>query len=188
MDLKNYVAFGTYEQTLLNIRENTFRTYTISAPVNSKGRISGVELAWQQPIAGAFGVAANYTYADAEEKRSCPAPTPPLDTCIKDLVGASKNTYNLSAYYEDHGFGARVAYTYRSSVFVGLDRSSPQYQDDTGVLSASLSYTLNKNVSFNLDALNLNDPILKYYGLNESQPRAFYANGRQYYFGVRVKL
>ena len=188
MDLKNYVAFGTYEQTLLNIRENAFRTYTISAPVNSKGRISGVELAWQQPIAGPFGVAANYTYADAEEKRSCPAPTPPLDTCIKDLVGASKNTYNLSAYYEDHGFGARVAYTYRSSFFVGLDRSSPQYQDDTGVLSASLSYTLNRNVSFNLDALNLNDPILKYYGLNESQPRAFYANGRQFYFGVRVKL
>lgn len=188
MDLKNYVAFGTYQTTLLNIRDNAFRTYTISAPVNSKGRITGVELAWQQPIWGGFGAAANYTYADAEEKRSCPAFTPPIDTCIKDLVGASKNTYNLSAYYEGHGFGARLAYTHRSAFFVGLDRSSPQYQDDTGVLSASLSYTLNRHVAFTLDALNLNDPILKYYGLNESQPRAFYANGRQYYFGVRFKL
>jgi len=188
MNLSNYVAFGTYQTTLLNIRDNAFRTYTISAPVNSKGRISGVELAWQGAIAGGFGASANYTYADAEEKRSCPAPTPPIDTCTKDLVGASKNTYNLQVYYEDHGFGARLAYTYRSSFFVGLDRSSPQYQDDTGVLSANLSYTLNRNISFTFDALNLNDPILKYYGLNESQPRAFYANGRQYYFGVRFKL
>ena len=188
MDLKNYVAFGTYQTTLLNIRDNAFRTYTISAPINSKGRIHGVELAWQAPLGAGFGVSANYTYADAEEKRSCPAFTPPIDTCIKDLVGASKNTYNVQAYYEDHGFGARLAYTYRSAFFVGLDRSSPQYQDDTGVLAASLSYTLNRNISFQFDALNLNDPILKYYGLNDSQPRAFYANGRQYYFGVRFKL
>jgi iron complex outermembrane receptor protein len=110
------------------------------------------------------------------------------DVCITDLVGASKNTYNLVGYYENHGFGARLAYTYRSEFFVGLDRSSPQYQYGTGVLSASLSYAFNKNVAITLDALNLNDPILKYYGANEDQPRAFYANGRQYYFGVRVKL
>ena len=103
-------------------------------------------------------------------------------------MGASKSTYNLTAYYEDHGFGARVAYNYRSKFFVGLDRSSPQYQDDTATLSASLSYTLNKNISFYLDGLNLNQPVLKYYGTSTDQPRAFYDNGRQYYFGVRVKI
>jgi iron complex outermembrane recepter protein len=178
------VAFGTYQTQLLNIRANRFDTYTISAPVNSKGRIDGVELAWQQPLGMGFGIQANYTYADAEEKRSCPA----NDTCIKDLVGASKNTYNVVAYYEDRGFGARLAYTYRSAFFVGLDRSTPQYQDDTGVLSASVSYNINRNVSVSLDALNLNDPILKYYGANEDQPRAFYANGRQYYLSLRVRF
>ncbi len=176
LDLTNYVAFGTYQTTLLDIRQNDFQTYTISAPTNSSGSVKGLELAWQQPLAMGFGVQANYTYAKAKEDGG------------QDLVGASKNTYNLSAYYEDHGFGARIAYTYRSAFFVGLDRSTPQYQDDTGVLSASLSYTLNKNISFNLDMLNLNDPVLKYYGANKDQPRAFYANGRQYYFGVRIKL
>ena len=135
-----------------------------------------------------FSLIANYTYADAKEKRSCPPPATPYDTCIKDLVGASKNTYNAIAYYEDYGFGARIAYNFRSHFFVGLDRSSPQYQDDTATVSASLSYTLNKNISFSFEALNINDPILKYYGANETQPRAFYANGRQYYFSVRVKL
>jgi iron complex outermembrane receptor protein len=176
MDLTNYVAFGTYQTTLLNIRDNAFQTYTISAPVNSSGSVKGIELAWQQPFGMGFGVQTNYTYAKAREDGG------------QALVGASKNTYNVSGYYEDHGFGARLSYTYRSAFFVGLDRSTPQYQDDTGVLSASLSYTLNKNISFNVDLLNLNDPVLKYYGANKDQPRAFYANGRQYYFGVRIKL
>ena len=63
-----------------------------------------------------------------------------------------------------------------------------QVQDNTGTLSASLSYNALRNVSLHFDALNLNDPILKMYGANRSQPRAFYANGRQYYFTVRVKL
>jgi Outer membrane receptor proteins, mostly Fe transport len=147
MDLTNYVAFGTYQTTLLDIRHSAFATYTISAPINSSGKSKGVELAWQQPLGWGFGAMANYTYADAKEDNGAP------------LVGASKNTYNLGAYYEDHGFGARLSYTYRSAFFVGLDRSTPQFQDDTGVLSAALSYTLNKNVSFNLDMLNLNDPV-----------------------------
>ncbi|HUP28613.1 MAG TPA: TonB-dependent receptor [Usitatibacter sp.] len=176
MKLSNYVAFGTYQTGLLNIRTGTFDTYTISAPINSSGSIKGLELAWQQPLPMGFGLQANYTYADAKE------------TGGRDLVGASKNTYNLGAYYEDHGFGARLAYTFRSSFFVGLDRSTPQYQDDTGTLAASLSYAINKNLSINFDALNLNDPILKYYGANRDQPRAFYANGRQYYLSVRFKL
>ncbi len=188
LDLTNYVAFGTYQQQLLNIRTNQFNTYTISAPTNSKGRVSGGELSWQHPIGWGFGVNANYTYADAKEKKSCASADTGCLMATTDLVGASKNTYNLGAYYEDHGFGARVNYTYRSAFFVGLDRSTPQYQDDTGTLAASLSYNITKNISLNLDALNLNDPVLKYYGANKDQPRAFYANGRQYYFTVRIRL
>ena len=176
MDLKNYVGFGTYQTQLLNIRQNQFQTYTISAPTNSSGKVNGYELGWQQPLPAGFGVQANYTYADAKEDGA------------GDLVGASKQTYNATAYYEYRGFGARLAYTYRSHFFVGLDRSTPQYQDDTGILSANLSYDVNKNVSLSFDALNLNDPTLKYYGANKDQPRAFYANGRQYYFTVRFRL
>jgi iron complex outermembrane receptor protein len=176
LNLKNYVAFGTYQTGLLNIRTGTFDTYTISAPTNSSGKVKGVELAWQQPLPMNFGVQANYTYADAKEDNGAA------------LVGASKNTYNASVYYEDKRFNARLAYTYRSAFFVGLDRSTPQYQDDTGNLAASVSYNIRDNVSITFDALNLNDPILKYYGANRDQPRAFYANGRQYYLTLRIKL
>jgi len=176
MDLTNYVGYGTYQIDLLNIRTQQFETYTISAPTNSSGKSKGVELSWQAPLPYGFGAQANYTYADAKDDTGTP------------LLGASKNTYNLTGYWEDHGFSARLAYTFRSAFFVGLDRSTPEYQDDTGTLAASLSYQINKNWSINFDGLNLNDPILKYYAMNKDQPRAFYQNGRQYYLTLRVKL
>ena len=176
MDLKSYVGFGTFQTQLLNIRTGKFDTYTISAPVNSSGDVKGVELAWQQPIGMGFGVQANYTYANGSEDNG------------SALVGTSKDTYNLVGYYENHGFSARLAYTYRSHFFVGLDRSTPEWQDDTGTLGASIAYQLTKNISLNFDGLNLNDPTLKYYGMSTDQPRAFYKNGRQYYFTIRAKL
>jgi iron complex outermembrane receptor protein len=194
MDLKNYVGYGTYQTTLLNIRTNTYDTYTISAPINSKGYVQGFELSWQQPFANTgFGAQANYTYADSKEKRYCAASgASGYDpTCISgdtDLVGASKNTYNLIGYYDNYGFNARLAWTFRSAFFVGLDRATAEYQDDTGTLAASLSYALTKNFTLTFDALNLNNPTLKYYAANTDQPRAFYKNGRQYYAGVRISF
>jgi predicted acylesterase/phospholipase RssA len=91
-------------------------------------------------------------------------------------------------YYDNYGFSARLAYTFRSHFFVGLDRSTPQYQDDTDNLAASLRYRINNNFTLTFDALNLNNPTLKYYGANTDQPRAFYKNGRQYYAGVQISF
>ncbi len=176
MDLSNYVGFGNHPVTLLNIKAGTFDTYLISSPNNSSGKVKGLELAYQQQLPYGFGVQANFTYADAKE------------TGNRDLVGASRETYNVIGYYENYGFSARLAYTYRSHFFVGLDRSTPEYQDNTGTLAASLGYTINDNVTLTFDALNLNNPTLKYYGANTDQPRAFYKNGRQFYAGVRLKF
>ena len=83
------------------------------------------------------------------------------------LVGTSKNTYNVSGYFENKMFNARVAYTYRSAFFSGLDRSTAFSQDKIGTLSASLGYTMNDHFSITFDAMNLNNPTLKYFALNE---------------------
>ncbi len=176
LDLKNFVSFGTHQQEFFNIRDNQFETFTISSPVNSKGEVKGIELAYQQEFKGGFGIQANYTYADGEEEGGGP------------LIGTSKNTYNVIGYWENYGWSARLAYTFRSKFFIGLDRSTQQFQDDLGTLAASLSYAINKNFTLTFDALNLNDPTIKYFAANEDQPRAFYKNGRQYYAGVRVKF
>jgi iron complex outermembrane receptor protein len=102
-------------------------------------------------------------------------------------VGASKNTLNLVGYYDDTRLSARLAYTYRSHFLVGLDRSAAQNQDNYGTLDGSISFKINDHFSLTFDALNITDELLKYYALNKSQPRATYENGRQFFFGVRVR-
>ena len=111
------------------------------------------------PRTSAF--AGNYTYADGKQTS-----TGARRGGDDRLVGTSKNTYNVSGYFENKMFNARVAYTYRSAFYSGLDRSTAFTQDNIGTLSASLGYTMNDHFSITLDGMNLNNPTLKYYALN----------------------
>jgi iron complex outermembrane receptor protein len=185
MDLRNYVAYGSQIKSYLTYSSqfNGVQVpYNLTVPVNAKGRVDGLELAYQQAFTDNIGFQGNYTYADGKQTSMV---APGGDN---RLVGTSKNTYNASAYFENTMFNARVSYTYRSAFYSGLDRSSAFTQDSIGTLSAALGYTMNEHFSITLDAMNLNNPTLKYYGLNQSQPRAFYKNGSQYYLNFRFKL
>ena len=176
INLSNYVSFGVSQASYFNEQQRGFRNYNVSSPINSKGKVSGFELGWQQPLVGNFGAFANYTYADGEERGG------------GELVGNSKTTYNLGAYYEDNRFNARVNYNYRSAFFNGLDRASAQHQAAVGNVSASLGMKITDSISLSFDGHNLNNPVLKYYAANTDQPTAFYVNGRQYYLTLRVKM
>jgi iron complex outermembrane recepter protein len=185
MDLDNYVAFGTERKTYLTFSDEfpdgANLQYDLTVPVNAQGRVQGVELNYQQAINDNIGFAANYTYADGKQ-------TSLVINNDDRLVGTSENTYNLSGYFENDSFNARVTYTYRSEFFSGLDRNTAFSQDDIASLAASLGYTFNENYTITLDGQNLNEPTLKYFALNEDQPRAFYKNGAQYYLSLRVKF
>ena len=180
MGLSSYVGFGQVNKQFMTYSatapQGEMVNYLLTVPVNTTGKVNGIELAWDAPLWGNFGANANYTYTDAKEANGGP------------LVGASKHTYNLGAYYEDDKFNARVAYNYRSSFFSGLDRNTAFYQDDTANLAASLGYKINDRFSISLDAHNLNNAKLKYYALSTDQPRSIYENGRQYYLTLRAKL
>ncbi len=195
MDLRNYVGFGSATKSYLTyssaVPNGAQVPYLLTVPVNAKGRVDGVELAYQQAFTENLGIAANYTYADGKQtsKLTTVDPVTNLKTTFDGrLVGTSKNTYNVSAYFENKSFNARVSYTYRSAFFSGLDRNTAFSQDKIGGLAASLGYTINDNFSITLDGQNLNNPTLKYYALNQDQPRAFYKNGAQYYLNFRFKL
>ena len=191
MDLHNYIGYSTKPLTELSF-SNQFPAgqnlnYLLTVPVNAQGRVGGIELAYQQALGEHWGVAANYTYADGKQTSAVP-PTASGAPGDDRLVGTSKNTYNINGYYEDTHLSVRVAWNFRSAYFDGLDRSTAFSQDDIGYLSASLNYLVNENYSVTLDGQNLNNPTLKYYALNTTQPRAFYVNGRQYYLSLRAKF
>jgi iron complex outermembrane recepter protein len=180
MNLTNYVGLGQVTRNFVTYStvypEGFDAPYVLTVPVNSSGKVKGVELAYEQPLFDNFGIAANYTYANGEEKGGGP------------LVGTSKNTYNVSGYFENEKFNARLSWTYRSDFFSGLDRSTAFYQHGVGNLSASLGYTLDEHWNFTFDALNLNNPKLEYYAMNKDQPRSMYTSGRQYYFSAHFNF
>jgi len=219
MDLNNYYDYGTVTRTYLNnyLTNNgagnnpshtpIYSQYLVSIPVNVNGTLKGVTLNYIQPIGDHFGASFNYTYAtghssggtylynaDGTLANNAAAGNRPL-------FGTSKNTANASVFYEDAHWNARVNYTYRSKFYDGVMSSTgqmallPYWQSGQGYLSFSAGYKLNDNVSFSFDAMNLNNPKLRYFingaqaGLGFSTaPEAFYVNGRQYYFNVNFKF
>ena len=180
LDLQDYVAFGTENRQLFSELTNQLETYLVSVPVNSNGSVTGLELVYEQPIGESFGFNANYTYADGKTAHTWADGS-------NNLVGTSKDTYNLGAYFENQMFSARANYTYRTSFLIGLSGANPYYQDDFGTLSVTLTYKPSDWLSLSLDALNLNSPELNYYQ-SATAPTAFYNNGRQFYLNLRAKF
>ena len=186
MDMKDYVTFGTTTQQFIDQAASAaagqvvVADYAVSSPTNTDAQVRGVELTYEQPIGEFFGIAANYTYADSESDGA------------KPVYGTSKNTYNLSGYFENDLFNARLSYTYRSDFYAGVARTDDFFQAGVGNLSASLGYKATDWMSISLDALNLNDPKLEYYsqvnGEGRKLPYAFYENGRQYYLSLRFRF
>ena len=180
MDLKDYVAFGTENRQLFSELTNQLETYLVSVPVNSNGSVTGLELVYEQPIGESFGVNANYTYSDGKTAHTWADGS-------NNLVGTSKDTYNVGLYFENRVFSARANYSYRTSFLIGLSGANPYYQDDFGTVSLALNYKPTEWLNVSLDALNLNEPTLTYYQ-SATAPTAFYNNGRQYYLNVRFKF
>lgn len=179
MDLSSFVGFGTHKATYLDMLKTgqgspVYSEYNITSPINTSGHSEGFEVQWEQPIWGGFGVQTNFTYADGVDNAGGP------------LVGDSKVTANVTAYYENERFSTRLTYGYRSKMLIGLDRSSKEYQSPGDWLNASIQVNVTENISATFDALNITNRKLRY-TQGESAPRAIYDNGRQIYAGVRFK-
>jgi len=181
-DLSSYVGYEITPAVYANLQASgpsgplVYSTFQISRPFNIAGQVKGVEMQIQQPLPYNFGFQANFTYADGSDANG------------QALVGTSKITYNVVGYYENKWLSARLAYTYRSSYYVGLDRSTPEQEAGNGSLDASVNFTLNRNVTLSVDGLNLTNSLLKYYAANTTQVRAVYENGTQVYAGIHFKF
>lgn len=184
MDMDNYVTFGTVTRAYLDQAASAaagvdvFANYQVSLPINTNASVNGVELTWEQPIGENFGLSANYTWADSSSDGA------------KPVFGTSENTYNVSGYFENDRFNARLSYTYRSEFYAGVSRTDDFFQDEVGNLAASVGYQFTDRFGVTFDALNLNNPELKYYSVknNQSLPYAVYNNGRQYYLNFHFEL
>jgi iron complex outermembrane receptor protein len=175
LDISSYITTSTSTQFLITQQHPTGANFLITGPVNGPGGTNkGVEVNWQQPIYGGFGVLANYTYSDAKASGG------------GVIDGNSKHTYNLTAYFENSLLSTRFAYTFRSKFRSGIDRATPMWQDDFGTLDGSLTINVTKYFALTADAQNLLNHKLYYFVGDPSIPRAYYNNGRTFWIGGKV--
>ena len=172
MDVTSYIGLDSVHKTL-NYIDNAHPNgvpvdFDLTVPVNSSAKVHGLELHYEAPVWGGFGVVANWSWTTASTANHDP------------MLGTSKNVYNLQGYYENDWLNARISWNHRSAFYSGQDRNSAFFQDASSDLAASVGWTISKNFGVNLEGRNLNKPKLRYYSVGD-QPRASYVNGSQYY-------
>jgi TonB-dependent receptor len=158
-DIKNF-SYEYTETAPLIINGDAYELTTYAN--GSDGRISGLELAYQQqlrmlpaPFDG-LGFMANITFLDSEATY----PTRPGENV--PFVGQSDQTGNLALTYEKSGFFLRLAMNFRSERLredEPIGGSAPQdlYVDDFKQLDLTVRYKLSRNWEVYGEVLNLTD-------------------------------
>jgi TonB-dependent receptor len=147
--------------------------------------LDGFEITYVQPLdfllQGA-GFSLNYTHIDQDSSGGPPVAIP----------GLSPYTYNLTAFYENHGFSGRLSWSVRDTFveFYGNNENNIQgdnFAQKRSYLDASFSYKLptETSLSISLELQNLtNQQLLTYFRDDPLTPRASFAPGRQVLIGL----
>jgi iron complex outermembrane receptor protein len=166
-------------------REEVFVPVEFTQPGNGfGGLIDGLEFSIQHDFGG-YGITANYTYTNTstDEDRD------PAKLGSGLIEGTSQDMLNLSAYYENDTFGARIMYNYRSEWYKGVNFSNDEtYNDAFGQWDASANWNYDENVTFTLEAVNLTDEEIVEYNVDKARVVSLYSNGRRFVAGVRINF
>lgn len=165
--------------------------FDVYQPVNAEGsyKVTGVELVaivpfglFYEPLKG-FGVNANYTILDSSltGQSIIGVPTPP--------VGLADNAYNVTLFYENNGFQARVSYNYKDKYVEGIGYEMyPIWREGYGQTDVSVSYSLNDRVQVSLEGINVTDEATKGYTMDPSFPTMYELSGRRFALGLRLNF
>lgn len=139
-------------------------------PTNVKGgEIKGVEVALQHNFdnlpgfLSGLGTILNYTYQEGERDLTFNIPgflrdDGPIEFPL-NFRQLSKNSYNVTLFYEQERFEARLRYTYRDAFlrFESRDIANgfPLYQDDRGQLNGNFAFNITDNFTLTLSGINL---------------------------------
>lgn len=193
-DIDGFVANQLSTETLIlnevnpaNVPDGTTpgqRTVFVSRPENAEtASITGVEASYQYISPLGLGFLANVTFVESEAKFEG------QDEAL-GLENVSPLSYNLSGFYEDDRFSARLSYNFREGYLettAGL-QNHPESVDDYGQLDFSSSFTINDHATLFVDAINLTEESSYTYSQFTNLIRNYEENGRRIVFGVRASF
>lgn len=176
-------------------------TGNFSRPENgSGGYLWGLELATALPFEmfsdalEGFGAILSYSYT--ESNITIPGSVSSVANDSIPLPGLSEDVWNATLYYENHGFGARIATRYRSE-YIGevtnfANERGLRYVDDDMITDAQVSYAFGEGMLEGLQLLfqvnNLtNEPYIAY-SVNKSRLLDYQEYGTQYLVGANYRF
>lgn len=206
--LRESKPFGTtgLPLTLLPPGQDATTVYDVTAPVNTNGGpLKGFEISYQQPFTflpgplANTGMVINYTYVESEIEYVLSA-TSAL-TVTDDLVNLSPTAYNVTFYYEDERFSARVSAAYRDDYLQTVPgRNSSSQAGATNIndvegkrstlnVDASASFKVNDRFTITVEGLNLTDEYNdQYVSSTGDRASVYHRTGRQFYVGFRYNF
>jgi TonB-dependent receptor len=176
----------------------------VSRKVNtSGGPLKGLEFNLQAPFAflpgiwSNFGLLANATRVNSRITyitRVDDPKTPANEqlTQVANFTGLSPRTHNLTLYYEDAKFSARVSAAHRSSYLLSVlgDVNGHDYTvvDGSTHIDFSVSYNLTPQLRLSFEGQNLNDTPLRYGRDTQRNDTLLYVHsGRTFVLGLNYK-
>lgn len=155
-------------ETDVTIDGRRYSQLSTSAPANAdEGRITGVELAYQQPFTflpapfDGFGISANMTFVDSSVRLFTRNDKLPF-------VAQADTLANVALYYEKHGWEVRIAYSHTDDYLdgVGADPERDIYIRGREVIDAKISYRISPRFRVFAEFLNLDsEPLREFTGV-----------------------
>lgn len=163
--------------------------FDVYQPINADGTyvVKGVELIAQLPLSmlhrslEGFGINANYTMLDSslagESDLGVSTPMP----------GLSEKSYNVTVYYENARFDARVSYNHKGEYVESIGYNMyPIWRDDYGQVDVSIGYRVTDNIKLSLKGINLTDQATTGYTMDPAFPTMYERSGRRISLGLRA--
>jgi len=184
----------------VTVRKDLFgdgKLWDVRTTVNYEGATTkGFELAGRTALTflpgwlNGFGLDANYTRMTYKYARGAEILNT-LDGSVLSFPGLSKNSYNVSLWYDKYQINARLAYNYRDDYYTGstdVNTGNPVFMEASGYLDAKVQYRITPNLTFSIEAKNLTDEVSQTTAGGSMRKNDLGWNGRRYYAGVGYKF
>jgi iron complex outermembrane recepter protein len=182
MDLSSYVDYtnvtGRYvNNNLTGNGPPVYSEFTVTTENNEPAQINGAFASWTQQLPLGFGASANVTFADGSTENGDP------------VMGDSRFTGNLGAYWQQGPVSANLNYTYRSHYYIATQETVQEFEDNWDDLDGQVTWDILRSLNVTFTAHNLTNKELKYYtNGNTAIPFAMYNNGRMFYLTASYKF
>ncbi|QDP02153.1 TonB-dependent receptor [Thalassotalea sp. PS06] len=146
--------------------------------------LSGIELQFQTEFGLGFGMIANYTYTDSEVTN---------DQGVSGLAlpGNSEDMWNVTGYWENDMFSARVMANHRGGFFNGVRIGADSQTEEFTSVDVAFSYDVTENLKLSVQGINLTGELYRTQNSPDSWGGIFQLindNGTRWFVNASVKF